>query len=460
VEAGRLRLPSQELETTWNGIREELRRTVTDLTFHLWLDPLELAGREGQLLYVRAPRHIRTLVEERYLPLLRGAAERALASSLAVRIVGEEWAPSEADGPAGGGGDTMRRAVQADLLNPRYTFDQFVIGNANRLAHAAALAVAEQPGQAYNPLFLYGPPGLGKTHLLHAIGSYVRRYGGGVTVRYATSDEFTSSFVRAVRGDGLQAFKSAFRDVDVLLLDDVQFLGERSKTKEEFFHTFNALYENGCQLVVSSDRPPGEMTTFERRLIERFGSGLVAELEAPGVDVRLAILRKRVSLDGLADVGEATLREVATHAASSVRALEGALIRVVAHASLRGEPPSPDLARRTLEALYPRPARRPCTVEDVQDAAASAFGVDRTALVARDRRPQITVSRQIAMYLARELTDESLPSIGARFGGRNHSTILHAHRKIAGEVEHDSDTGRQANELRAALAPGHPDRAE
>jgi chromosomal replication initiator protein len=459
VEAGRLRVPPQELETTWNGIREELRRTATDLTFHLWLEPLELAGRDGQLLYVRAPRHIRTLVEERYLPLLRSAAERALASPLAVKIVGEDWAGTGNAGAEPRVTRDVRGAGPADLLNPKYTFDQFVIGDANRLAHAAALAVAEQPAQAYNPLFLHGPPGLGKTHLLHAIGNYVRRYGSGVAVRYATSDDFTSGFVRALRGERIDAFKSAFRDVDVLLLDDVQFLGSKAKTQEEFFHTFDSLYEGGCQLVVSSDKPPAEMTSFERRLTERFASGLVAEVEAPGLEVRLAILRKRASLDGLSDVGEATLREVATQIGSSVRALEGGLIRVVAHASLHGETPSPDLARIALCNLSTTTPSSPCTIASIQTIVADAFGVTRDALVAHDRRPHLSVPRQVAMYLTRELTEESFPAIGSGFGGRNHSTILHAHRKITLEVERETELGRRTQELQAALASPDADRA-
>ena len=454
-------VPQEELETTWTGIREELRCEVTDLTFHLWLEPLGLAAIEGQVLYVRTPRHIRTLVEERYLPLLRTAGERIRAEAVAVKIVGEDWTSPAAPLPRrerrGAG---ARAPFQADLLNPKYTFDQFVIGDANRLAHAAALAVAEQPAQAYNPLFLHGPPGLGKTHLLHAIGNYVQRFDDGVTVRYATSDEFTSDFVRAVRGDGIEAFKSAFRGVDILLVDDVQFLGDRARTQEEFFHTFNALYEGGCQLVVSSDRPPVEMTTFERRLAERFASGLVAKLEPPAAEVRLAILRKRAALDGLADVSDGTLREVAHHVSSSVRALEGALIRVIAYASLRGEHASPALARQVLDRLYADSAPTCCTIEDVQERTAQAFDLPRSALLAHDRRPHVAFARQVAMYLARELTDESLPAIGAGFGGRNHSTVLHAHRKIAGEVEQNPDAAERVADLRSRLRPAHPDRSE
>ncbi len=449
----------RDLETTWESIRGRLKGAATDLTFHLWLEPLELVGRDGQVLYVRAPRHIRTLVEERYLPLLRDSAEEALASRVAVKVVGEEWSAELGAGPEEAGLARARAAAAGDLLNPKYTFDQFVIGDANRLAHAAALAVAEQPGQAYNPLFLHGPPGLGKTHLLHAIGNFLRHYGGRVTVRYATSDEFTSGFVRAVREDGVAEFKTAFRGADVLLLDDVQFLAGRAKTQEEFFHTFNALYDGGCQLVVSSDRPPGEMAAFERRLAERFASGLIAALDPPSVDVRFAILRKRAALDGLLDVDDATLHEVARLVASSVRALEGALIRVIAYASLRGVQASPELARQLLERLYPQPAARPCSMQEVRDATAKAFGLAPSALVAHDRRPQVAHARQVAMYLVRELTDHSLPAIGADFGGRNHSTVLHAHRKIANEVTSDSGSARTVADVRSQLEQPDPDRS-
>ena len=450
----------QELESTWDEIRDELRREVTDLTFHLWLDPLELAGRDRDVLFVRAPRHIRTLVEERHLPLLRAAGGRALGRPVAVTVVDDDWQPPDREQLDRGGARVAAGATGVEALNPRYSFDQFVIGDGNRLAHAAALAVAEQPGLVYNPLFLYGRPGLGKTHLLHAVGNYVRRYGAGLTVRYVTSNAFTSDFVRAVRGDGIDAFKAAFRGVDLLLVDDVQFLAARTRTQEEFFHTFNALYEAGCQLVVSSDRAPRELTAFERRLSERFAAGLVAELEIPDAEVRLAILRKRVAFDGLSGLQEDTLREIATQVDSSVRELEGALVRVVAYVSLRDEKATPELARKVLARTRYLRTTAGCTVVDVQRATAIVLGVSQESLVAYDRRPHLTFARQVAMYLARELTSTTLPAIGAAFGGRNHSTVLHAYRRIQAKAQQSVETTDLISQIRDELHTPGADRSD
>ncbi len=441
---------SAELGEVWDAVRRELRSEVTEVTFHIWLEPLEPAARGAGVLYVRAPEHVRTWVEERFAPLLSGAAMRA-AGIPRVEVVDHDWhPPAHATAPAHEPGAG---------LNPRYTFDQFVISDGNRLAHAAALSVAEMPAQAYNPLFIHGHPGLGKTHLLHAIGNYIQAYGGGLTVRYATVEEFTAAFVRAVRTRDTAAFRERFRDVDVLLVDDVQFLAEKLKTEEEFFHTFNALYDAGSQLVVTSDRRPRDIEQLEQRLRERFEHGLIAELEPPGLDARMAILRKRARLDELDGVPDETLAEVARHVTSSVRILEGALIRVVAYASLRGQDPSPDLAREVLDRLHPRAdAPRVHTVDDIQEAAAEAFGITRAELLARDRTPRVAFARQVAMYLARELTAETLPAIGRRFGGRNHTTVLHAHKRIAREMAEDRETLATVESLRRRLGHNDADR--
>lgn len=435
----------EELEKLWDDVRRELREDVTDFTFHIWLEPLQLTHRDGDVLFVTAPGHIRTWVRERHHGHLRRAVERVLGPRASVEIVADGWAPSRPPEPEVG------PTLDPSTLNPKYTFGQFVIGDGNRLAHAAALAVAEMPAHAYNPLFIYGPPGLGKTHLLQAIGNYVQLYGAGLQVRYATVEDFTSDFVRSLRSGNASAFRDRFRGVDVLLVDDVQFLADKLKTKEEFFHTFNALYETGRQLVLTSDRAPADHDEFEDRLRERFASGLVADLQPPELDVRLAILRKRARLDSLHHVSDETLTEIATRVRASVRSLEGALVRVVAYASLKGDEPSPEVARRVLATLYP-PAEAPrCSVEAIQDAAAEEFGISRATLIAQDRRPGVAFARQVAMYLSRELTEESLPTIGQRFGGRNHSTVLHAHRKIAADLEHDHEVVHKVRTLRRRL---------
>lgn len=433
---------SEDLETTWNDIRDQLRARVTDFAFHIWLDPLELAGRSPDTLYVRAPLHVRSWVRERYAALLEDVSARVLGAPAQVELVGADWQHSGAAAPV----------VEAERrgLNPKYTFDQFVIGDGNRLAHAAALAVAELPAQAYNPLFIHGPPGLGKTHLLQAIGNYVHAFGAELRVHYATVESFTSEFVAALRGGDPVAFRDRFRGADVLLLDDVQFLAEKVRTKEELFHTFNALYESGRQLVITSDRSPSDLEDFEARLRERFQCGLVAELEPPGLEVRMAILRKRARHDGLESLPEEVIAEVARQVSSSVRALEGALVRVVAYASLVGEPPSAASARQVLSRLYRGNAPR-CSVEEIQEATAEAYGVTIEDLLAYDRRPKVARARQVAIYLTRELTEHALPAIGKSFGGRNHATVLHAHRRIAGDLRSSEEIRRTVDSLREQL---------
>jgi chromosomal replication initiator protein len=418
----------EELETIWDAVRHELRRDVTDFSFHIWLEPLEPAGCEGGTLYVRAPEHIRSWVRDRYTTVLRAAARRAGVEE--VELVDDTWTTRSTETLP-----PILKPAAADGLNPKYTFEQFVIGDGNRMAHGAALAVAELPAQAWNPLFIHGPPGLGKTHLLHAIGNYVRRYGDGLRVRYATVEDFMAEFVQAVRRRSTDGFRERFRDVDVLLLDDVQFLADKVRTKEELFHTFNALYESGRQLVFTSDRSPTDLEAFEDRLKERFECGLVAEVVAPEADLRLAILRKRVLQDGLEDVPDETLEAVARAVGASVRVLEGALIRVVAYASLAEKPPTPELAMQVLGRLYRRAPAQPCSVRRIQEATAEEFGISPEALLARDRTPTVAFARQVAMYLARELTDHGLPALGREFGGRNHTTVLHAWKRVSQLVD-------------------------
>jgi chromosomal replication initiator protein len=415
------------LDQIWDAIREELRGETPDFKFQIWIEPLELAGVSGNTLYVRAPEHIRTSVAERYLPLLRRAAGRCFNPRAVVQVVGASWSPPterERVVPS-----DSRADADAGRLNPKYTFQQFVIGEGNRFAHAAALTVAELPAQAYNPLFLYGPPGLGKTHLLHAIGNYVRRYGSGLRVRYATIEEFTTEFVDAIRGRSTGDFKNDFRSADVVLIDDVQFLAGRAKTREEFFHTFNALLDSGRQLVMSSDRSPEELPDLEARLAERFRAGLVVELEPPPAGVRRAILAKRARLDGV-EVSPDVLAEIAQRVDSSVRALEGALIRVVAYASLKGEEATPALARHVLRRLHRDQAPDTCGLSEIVDAAAQEFGVDRGELLSSDRRRAVTDARQVAMYLARELTAHSFSEIGRGIGDRDHTTAINAVKRI------------------------------
>ncbi|MEA2167964.1 MAG: chromosomal replication initiator protein [Solirubrobacteraceae bacterium] len=412
------------LATSWNRIRSELRQAVTESTWHGWLESLSLRELVGDVLLVCAPDDTRAWVVDRYGRLLQACAAAVLGPDIRVELV----APGVHTPPA--------TAQVPDVMNPKLTFDQFVIGDSNRLAHAAALAVAELPGLAYNPLFICGRPGLGKTHLLHSIANYVQAYGDGLAVRYTTAEAFTSEYVGASRTGAMPAFKTRFRDVGVLLVDDVQFLQEKAKTEEEFFHTFNAIHAAGAQIVLTSDRPPRDLEGLEDRLRARFEAGLVTELAAPDASTRATILRKRVIQDGLEEIEDAALELIAARVDDSVRALEGALIRVVAFASLTGRPATHELAAEVLGGLYPdlRPHRR--TVTEIQEATCNAFGVSVEDLRSSTRAASVAWARQVAMYLSRELTDATLPAIGRAFG-RNHTTVMHAVKKTQARMSDD-----------------------
>jgi chromosomal replication initiator protein len=432
-------VPDADLAPAWRRIRAEMRRAVSDSTWDLWLEPLEATRLDANMLVIEAPAESRAWVEASFARLLAACTAAVLGSGTRVQLLARGSQPA-APTP-------LHRAPAS--FNPRFTFDQFVIGDANRLAHAAALAVAEMPGLAYNPLFICGPPGLGKTHLLHSIANYVTEHGDGLNVRYTTVEAFTDGFVGALHTGALEAFKAAYRGVDVLLVDDVQFLQSKARTEQEFFHTFNALHGAGAQLVLTSDRLPRDLDALEDRLRERFEAGLVTDVRPPDAVTRRTILRKRVQQDRVTSIEEAAIDLIAERVDTNIRALEGALIRVVAYGSLTGRPVTTDLTEEVLAGLYPsiRPRRR--SVQDIQERICEAFGVSMEELLSTSRAAPITWPRQVAMYLARELTDQTLPAIGRAFGGRNHTTVMHACRRTAERIAVDReayDTVRRLTE--------------
>ena len=419
-----MELPEQREPTrVWREICVELRRIVGESAYDIWLAPLNLHSWDGQMLVLEAPRGTQAWVSNRFGRVLATCAQAVAGGD--VRVV-------FADDGAAGNGPAPTAGMQLEhTFNPRYSFEQFIIGEGNRLAHAGSLAVAELPGLAYNPLFLYAPPGLGKTHLLHAIGNYVSAFGGGASVRYATVESFTNHFISALGSRSLERFKHAYRDADVLLIDDVQFLASKAKTEEEFFHTFNTLYETGRQLVLTCDRLPQQLHSVQERLRERFESGLVAEIRPPDLATRVAILRKRVALDRVDLADPAVLGLIAQRVPDNIRALEGALIRVVAHHSLTSRPIDAELATSVLDTLYPSPTAPALSIDSIQTSVASHYEITVAELVSASRAARIAWPRQVAIHLARELTDCSLKAIGEAFGNRNHATILHACKRVS-----------------------------
>ena len=443
----------------WSRLQAQLRHAVPETTFDVWIAPLQPAALEGTVLVLHAPAEIHSWVKARYGDLLTRTAAAALTphvTRVEVRLPSEQPAQAQAQAAA-------PVPLAEPTLNPKFTFEHYVIGDANRFAHAAALAVAELPGQAYNPLFIYGPPGVGKTHLLQSIGNYVNTYGSGLTVRYTTVERFTNEFLAALHRGDIEHFKGRYRHNDVLLIDDVQFLERKLKTEEEFFHTFNALHDTGSQVVLTCDRLPADMAALEERLRDRFGSGLVVDIRPPDRATRLAVLRKRVQHDGVALDGDGVLEVLADRVTTNIRALEGALIRVVAYSSLRGEPLTARLAEHVLDGLYGParrgPARAVVTVDHIQAAVADSFGLTRDELLSQSRAARISWPRQIAMYLSREHTQETLPAIGRRFGGRDHSTVLHAYRRTADRMARDPDAYEVVRALTERLATTDADRS-
>ena len=441
---------AEPLEHTWTVLAAELRAAVGDSLFDVWLAPLRVGAFDGARLVLQAPAETRDWIVERFGRVIDASAAAALGPEVVVAVDGHA-SPAATPAPL-----PTVSPVREQQANPRYTFDQFVIGSSNRFAHAAALAVAENPGTAYNPLFLCGPPGVGKTHLLHAIATYLEDHAGGLRIRLTSAEGFATDFIGALQGGDIDAFKARHRDVDILLVDDVQFLMAKARTEEEFFHTFNHLRDAGAQIVLTSDRPPRDLAKLEDRLRDRFESGLVAQVLPPDLHTRRTVLRKRAALDGIPVPAPDVIDAIAQRITVNLRALEGAFIRVVAFASLTSRPVDRELADEVLDELGPQRSgagtRRSPTVGEIQDLTCAAFGVTRDELLSPSRAARIAWPRQVAMYLAREHTDASLPTIGAEFGGRGHTTVIHACRRTSERLAADPELSQTVADLSTRLS--------
>jgi chromosomal replication initiator protein len=447
-------------ESLWGEVAGRLRGALNDTTYGTWFG--EARGLElGHDRFVLAVPNdfTRDWIDGHFIGLI-GAAIRDVTGRerpIELRVV---EAPSFEEGILDGeeplSVTPLVERVQANRpesggFNSKYTFDSFVIGSSNRFAHAAALAVAEAPAQAYNPLFIYGGTGLGKTHLLQAVAQYVSEHSSNLSVRYVTSETFMNDFINSLRDKRIEGFKQRYRTYDVLMIDDVQFFEHKERIQEEFFHTFNSLYEAGSQIVMSSDRPPRDIATLEARLRSRFEWGLITDIQPPDLETRIAILRKKVKTDGINIPDPQVLTFIASRVSSNIRELEGALTRVVAFSSLTGRPMSVELAQDVLKDVFPQGEAAEVSIKRIQDLVADRFSMTLEELCGDKRSQNIVYPRQVAMYLSRELTDSSLPKIGKEFGGRDHTTVIHATSKIARLIREDRSVYNLVQELTARV---------
>ncbi|HET8606960.1 MAG TPA: chromosomal replication initiator protein DnaA [Gaiellaceae bacterium] len=453
-------------ETLWTEIADRLQGTLNETTYQTWFGEVEGVGLAEDVFVLGVPNDFtREWIEGHFLGLIGAALEDATGRELRIELevlpgtapVEQQLPaplPAEAEAVTAVAEPVESRRPDSSGMNPKYTFDSFVIGSSNRFAHAAALAVAEAPAQAYNPLFIYGGTGLGKTHLLQAVANYVGMHSGNMTVRYVTSETFVNDFINSLRDKRIEGFKQRYRTYDVLLIDDVQFLEHKERIQEEFFHTFNSLYEAGRQIVMSSDRPPREISTLEERLRSRFEWGLITDIQPPDLETRIAILRKKVKVDGTHVPDEQVLTFIAGRVSTNIRELEGALTRVVAFSSLTGRPMTVDLAQDVLKDVFPQGEQAAVSIDKIQVLVADRFGLSLDELCGDRRSQNIVYPRQVAMYLSRELTDSSLPKIGKEFGGRDHTTVIHATSKIARLIREDRSVYNLVQELTARIKQG------
>jgi chromosomal replication initiator protein len=443
----KVKLTPQDL---WAQVMEILQKELSEVSIDRWFRHLSPSQIQDQTLVVDVPDDFfKNWIVDHYSDHLTVALKTIGTSVALIEFKASSQKIESSSQPVFYGEASPLRPRRPSALNPRYTFEQFVVGPSNRFAHAASLAVTEQPAKAYNPLFIYGPVGLGKTHLMQAIGHEITQRMPDVNVLYITSERFTNELINSIQNRTTLKFREKYRNVDVLLIDDIHFIGGKEATQEEFFHTFNTLYDNHKQIVVSSDRSPKEINKLEERLVSRFEWGLVTDIQPADFETRAAILKKKAERDKITVPDDVTLF-IAENVQSNIRELEGALVRVVAYSHLIGQPISKDLAHEALR-IFIQESEKKISVEMIQKRVAEHFSVKKSDLTARKRTKNVILPRQIAMFLSRELTPFSLPEIGHNFGGRDHTTILHAYEKIKKAVDKDVDVRETVVLLRRSI---------
>ena len=428
-----------ELEQIWEEALKMIEEETSPVSFATWMQPIVPWGMSGNKIILQVKESfLKEIIEKRHLPLIRTAIKMVTKNEYDIMITTEE--EQNAGNLHNLAAEKPAENELARNLNPKYVFDSFVVGNSNRMAHAASLAVAESPAQAYNPLFLYGNSGLGKTHLMHSIGHFILDRNPQAKVLYVTSETFTNELINSIQNNKNEEFRNKYRNIDVLMIDDIQFISKKEGTQEEFFHTFNALYESNKQIIISSDRPPKEIKTLEDRLRSRFEWGLIADVQPPDYETRIAILKKKAAQDNLT-VPDDVMAYIAKNIASNIRELEGALTRIVAFATLTNQDISIALAENSLKDIFSENSATPLTPELIQQVVAEYYNIRVEDIQGSKKPKNIAFPRQVSMYLCRKLLDISLPKIGESFGGRDHTTVIYAISKIEKQLE--SDEGLQ-----------------
>ncbi|MBD5068582.1 MAG: chromosomal replication initiator protein DnaA [Lactobacillus sp.] len=444
-----------DLETLWQFIRDKFEQDFSPITFKTWIDTAKPLHFTGNIFVVEVASDLhKDYWEQSIIPQVTSLLSDTLGKKIKVLVktVDEEdpLAPQEKPHSTEVSLDLTGNPKKSTPLNDKYTFKSFIVGKGNQLAHAAALAVAEEPGLMYNPLFFYGGVGLGKTHLMHAIGHQMLENNPNARVKYVTSESFANDFINSIKSKHQEEFRQEYRNVDLLLVDDIQFFSDKVGTQEEFFHTFNALYDDKKQIVLSSDRLPNEIPKLQQRLVSRFKWGLSVDITPPDLETRIAILRTKAEAEHII-VPDDTLSYIAGQIDSNIRELEGALMRVQAYAKLTQQPITTSLAAEALQSLNGAPQAKELSIAMIQDKVAKFYHVSVADLKGKKRVKNIVLPRQIAMYLSRELTDASLPKIGHEFGGKDHTTVIHAHEKIADALQSDETLKKDLATLKADL---------